>query len=173
LHTTENYNGQLTGQKGIHAFWESRLPEMFSDDFNFFVGRATYVANPQAAAWNAVKTSHEAVDSVLIEEKKLSLRMGDRKYSFETKGRQTVRVYSQSYSNAYFRLLDGMVERRMRASIKMTGDFWYSAWVDAGQPDMKSLIGYTPTEAELAERRRELELNKNNAVRTREHESDN
>lgn len=26
LHTTENYNGQLTGQKGIHAFWESRLP---------------------------------------------------------------------------------------------------------------------------------------------------
>ena len=26
LHTTVNYNGQLTDQVGIHAFWESRLP---------------------------------------------------------------------------------------------------------------------------------------------------
>jgi len=29
LHTTENYNGQLTGQTGIHGLWESRLPELF------------------------------------------------------------------------------------------------------------------------------------------------
>jgi|TARA_B110000483_G_scaffold129466_1_gene155184 hypothetical protein len=33
LYTNKNYNGQLTNQKGIHAFWESRLPELFSDDF--------------------------------------------------------------------------------------------------------------------------------------------
>ena len=26
LHTTENYNGQLSDQTGIHGFWESRLP---------------------------------------------------------------------------------------------------------------------------------------------------
>ncbi|MGC6428813.1 MAG: hypothetical protein ACON4Y_05945 [Flavobacteriales bacterium] len=36
LHTTINYDGQLTGQKGIHAFWESRLPELFSSEYNFF-----------------------------------------------------------------------------------------------------------------------------------------
>ncbi|HAZ26009.1 MAG TPA: S1/P1 Nuclease, partial [Algoriphagus sp.] len=28
LHTTKNYNGQLTGQEGIHGFWESRIPEL-------------------------------------------------------------------------------------------------------------------------------------------------
>ena len=39
LHTTENYNGQLTGQKGIHAFWESRLPELFSEDYNYLVDK--------------------------------------------------------------------------------------------------------------------------------------
>lgn len=171
LHTTENYNGQLTGQEGIHAFWESRLPEMFSDDFDFFVGRADYISNPQVAAWEAVKASHQAVDSVLSEEKRLSARMGDRKFSFETKGRQTIKVYSRAYATAYYKLLDRMVERRMRASIKMTGDIWYSAWVDAGQPDIKSLIGYTPTENELLERRRELELKRNSQVRTRDHET--
>jgi hypothetical protein len=29
LHTTENYNGQLTNQHGIHGFWESRVPEVY------------------------------------------------------------------------------------------------------------------------------------------------
>lgn len=173
LHTTENYNGQMTGQEGIHAFWESRLPEMFSDDFNFFVGKASYISNPQLAAWEAVGQSHAAVDSVLMEEKKLSERMGDRRYSFETKGRQTAKVYSRAYSIAYYKLLDGMVERRMCAAIKMTGDLWYSAWVDAGQPDIRSLISYTPTEEELSERRRELEQARNNAIKARDHETGN
>lgn len=173
LHTTENYNGQLTGQEGIHAFWESRLPELFSDDFNYFVGRAEYVSNPQLAAWKAIQSSHEAVDSVLSEEKKLSEKMEGKKYSFETKGRQTVKVYSRSYSKAYYHLLDGMVERRMRAAIKLIGDFWFTAWIDGGQPDLKALIGYTPSETELAERRKELQQWKQQRLKSREHETDN
>jgi len=173
LHTTENYNGQLTGQEGIHAFWESRLPELFSDDFNYFVGKAEYISDPQVAAWSAVQSSHEAVDSVLLEEKKLSEKMEGKKYSFETKGRQTVKVYSRSYSKAYHNLLDGMVERRMRAAIKMIGDFWFTAWIDGGQPDLKVLIGYTPSETELTERRNELQRWKEQRVKSREHEIDN
>jgi hypothetical protein len=38
----------------------------------------------------------------------------------------------------------------------MTGDLWYTAWVDAGQPDIKSLIDYKPTEEELKKRAEEL-----------------
>src|SRR5690606_27554363 len=34
LHTTENYNGQLTDQYGIHAFWESRIPELSADGYD-------------------------------------------------------------------------------------------------------------------------------------------
>ena len=33
-----------------------------------------------------------------------------------------------------------MVERRMRASIKMVGDFWFSCWVKAGQPNLSDLL---------------------------------
>ncbi len=47
LHTSENYDGQLTGQKGIHAFWESRVPELLADKkFNFFIGKAEYIKDP-------------------------------------------------------------------------------------------------------------------------------
>ena len=32
-----------------------------------------------------------------------------------------------------------MIERRMRQSIYAIASFWYTAWVNAGQPDLKSL----------------------------------
>ncbi|HYC87353.1 MAG TPA: zinc dependent phospholipase C family protein, partial [Chryseosolibacter sp.] len=72
LHTTENYNGQLTGQEGIHALWESRLPELFAENYDFYVGRPDHISNTQLAAWKAVECAHAAVDSVLYQEKKLS-----------------------------------------------------------------------------------------------------
>src|SRR5690606_30274560 len=46
LHNTENYNGQLNGQEGIHGFWESRLVELYSQEYDFFVGRAIYLTDP-------------------------------------------------------------------------------------------------------------------------------
>lgn len=170
LHTTENYNGQLTGQVGIHAFWESRLPELFADDYNFLVGKAEYLPNPQLAIWKAIEQAHHAVDSVLLEEKKLQEQIGFKQHSFETKGRQTVKVYSQEYAHHYHSQLQGMVERQMRAAIKLTGDFWYTAWVDAGQPDLKSLLEYKPTEEELKKRRAELALWKEQNLSVRSHE---
>jgi len=65
LHNTENYNGQLTGQKGIHGFWESRLPELFGEEYNYFVGRAEYMPDINASIWQIVLESSLAVDSVL------------------------------------------------------------------------------------------------------------
>lgn len=170
LHTTENYNGQLTGQTGIHAFWESRLPELYAADYDLLVGKATYLTHPQLAIWKAIEGAHRAVDSVLKEERKLFEDMGDQQHSFETRGRQTVKVYSQEYARRYHERLQGMVERQMRAAIKLTGDFWYTAWVDAGQPDLKRLIQYKPSEEDLIKRRAELALWKQQNLTVREHE---
>jgi len=141
LHTTVNYNGQLTGQYGIHGFWESRIPELLSDDYDFLVGKATYVENTQLAAWNAVIQAHQAVDSVLRFERELSLKFSeDKKYSFIDRGNLSTKSYSREFTKAYSDLLDGQVERQMRKSIKMTADFWFTAWVDAGQPDLNDLL---------------------------------
>lgn len=142
LHTTRNYNGQLSGQKGIHGFWESRLPELFAINYDFFVGKASYIERPQQEIWQAVIRAHEALDSVLVFEKELSHKLGEeRKYSFEERNGLTVRVYSREFSEAYHAELQGQVERQMRGAIKMIADFWYTAWVDAGQPDLLSLVG--------------------------------
>ncbi len=171
LHATHNYNGQLTGQNGIHALWESRLPELFFEQYDFFVGKAEYISDPQAAAWAAIHQSAALVDSVLTEEKLLA-DASPVKFNYETKGKQTIKVYSVSFSKAYHMRLDGMVERRLRSSIKMVGDLWFTAWVDAGQPDLKHLMSYHPSEAELAARRDELKKWKEKNFMTREHEDD-
>ena len=135
LHTTENYNGQLTGQKGIHAFWESRLPELFSEDYDYLVGTANYKYSVLDFAWETVESSYAALDSVLGFDKLLSESFDkDRQYSYEKRGSKTINVRSEEFSDAYHNMLSGMVERRMRKTIISIGSLWYSAWVDAGQP---------------------------------------
>ena len=135
LHTTENHNGQLTNQVGIHAFWESRLPELYSRDYDFFVGKANYIENPLKEAWKILRNTYSYKDSVLLIEARLSKKFAsDRKFSFSERNGLVVKEYSEEYSNAYHKALNGMVERQMRSSILEVGSFWYSAWVDAGQP---------------------------------------
>lgn len=173
LHTTENYDGQLTGQRGIHGLWESRLPELFSTDYDFFVGRATYIKNPQQAIWDAVIHAHEALDSVFGFEIAVTEKIGtDKKYSFETRGNATVKVYSREFSQKYHEIMDGMVERQMVRSVKMVGDFWYTCWIDAGQPDLDKLIDFELSKEELEQRRLELKEWKEKTFHSREHESD-
>ncbi len=170
LHTTENYNGQKTNQKGIHGFWESRLPELFAHDYDFLVGKASYVEDPIERAWANVKVAHLAMDSVLFLERKLNGKTSqDKKYSFEERNRQTVKVYSKEYSKKYHNMMRGMVERQMRASIKMTADFWYSCWVDAGQPELDGLIDFEFDEEILKQMKEEQEYWKKRTVKSREH----
>ncbi|MBX7051266.1 MAG: zinc dependent phospholipase C family protein [Flavobacteriales bacterium] len=141
LHTTSNYNGQQTGQRGIHGFWESRLPELYSEDYDFFVGKSQYIKAPLNYIWDRVEESFAAVDSVLGFERDLnSVYSEDQKYSFESRGQMNVTVYSSAYSDAYNNMLDGQVERRMRKAVVSVGSYWYTAWVDAGQPDLSKFV---------------------------------
>ncbi|WP_259016133.1 zinc dependent phospholipase C family protein [Emticicia fluvialis] len=152
LHTTRNYNGQLTNQVGIHGLWESRLPVLFAENYDLMLGQATYEEHPDKRAWQAIITAHTALDSVLIFEKGLSNEFSeDKKYSFEEVNNVTTRVYSRAFSARYHTMLKNQVERQMRASIKMIGDFWFTCWVDAGQPDLGAFKKYEPNPKEEEE----------------------
>jgi hypothetical protein len=155
LHTTENYNGQLTNQKGIHGLWESRLVELNVENYTYFVGKANYIEKVTDFAWDAVQTSHLALDSVFSLERKISSEFStDKKYSFEAKGNITTRVYSYEFAQAYHKSLNGMVERRMKKAILATGSVWYTAWIDAGQPDLSQLRYDQPTTNQLEEQKK-------------------
>ena len=140
LHTTENYNGQLTNQYGIHGLWESRLIELQAENYNYWIGKAKYLPSVQKEIWAAVRASHIALDSVLQFEKKVSSEIGlSEKYAYEQRGGTLTKVYARKFCEAYHKSLNGMVERRLRAAILMVSSVWYTAWVDAGQPDLSNL----------------------------------
>ncbi len=141
LHTTVNYNGQLTNQVGIHGFWESRVPELFSEDYDFFTGRAEAIDRVLPFFWELIYSSHQLVQPVLEIEKELSLSFDrSQQFTVETRGRQNVKTYSEKYAESYQTAMDGMVERQMREAIISVGSVWYSAWIQAGKPNVDSLI---------------------------------
>lgn len=153
LHASSNHNGQLTGQQGIHGFWESRVPELLADkEWSFFIGKAEYIKNPGDFIWKRVLESASEADTVLKYEKQLSEKFSpDKKFAFENRNGKIVRQYSSAYSLAYNQMLKGMIEARMRSSIYAVASFWYTAWVDAGQPDLTKLSNKTFSEQDLKE----------------------
>ena len=141
LHTSSNHNGQFTDQKGIHGFWESRIPELLAEKkWDLVTGKAQYISDPLQFTWKLILESAKAVDSVLRFEKELSFSFpADQRYSYESRKGIILKQYSSAYAMAYNEKLNGMVERRMRASIHAVASFWYTAWINAGQPDLSSL----------------------------------
>ena len=175
LHATKNYNGQFTDQKGIHGFWESRIPELLAEkEWDFFIGKADYIKNPSDFIWKRVLESAAAADTVLKYEKELTNQFpGDQKFSFEDRNGIIIRQYSSAFSKAYDAKLKGMIERRMRQSIYAVASFWYTAWVNAGQPDLKKLSNKEFSAEDLKEFESLNNSWKNAGIKGREHETPN
>jgi hypothetical protein len=140
LHASSNHNGQMTNQIGIHGFWESRLPELFAAQYEMLIERAVYIRDPLAFIWERIDQSAAAADTVLSIEKHLSTAKHDQHiFSYEKRNGKYERIYAVDYAAQYHRALNGMVERRIRASTHAIASFWYTAWVDAGQPNLSEI----------------------------------
>jgi hypothetical protein len=140
LHTTKYYNGRTPEQRGIHALWESRVPEMLAGEFNYFVGRASFIESPLDYAWELVKMSHMKVDTIFgVYDSLMTVYTSDQYYAHEMRGQATVRTYSREFTLAFHTGTNQMVERQMQLAVKSIGDFWFTAWVLAGQPDLYKL----------------------------------
>ena len=153
LHACKNHNGQYTNQHGIHGFWESRIPELFAEEeYDLLTGTAMYLASPGRFIWSRVLESAAASDTVLMTESALSaLFPADQKFAFEERLGKITRQYSNAFSRLYQEKLNGMVERRFRQSIMAVAAFWYTAWVNAGKPDLRQLNHQQPSPYDLEE----------------------
>ncbi len=145
LHTSVNHDGQLTNQKGIHALWESRLPDIYGLSYNYQLGKAQYIENIQAEFLKIILHSHQLKDSLLLKDSGLKKTFAENKiYKLDLNGQVLKNKYgkpnfSDDYASALHQVLNGMVEKQMRASIQTTANFWYTAWVNAGSPDLSNL----------------------------------
>ena len=153
LHASSNHNGQFTGQHGIHGFWESRIPELLAEkEWDYWLGKADYIRKPLHFIWKRVYESALAADSVLLFERELNTRFpAQGKYAFENRNGILVKQYSEAYTVEYNKMLNGMVERRFRESVYAVASFWYTAWVNAGQPDCRKIAQTAMNDSDSAE----------------------
>ena len=143
LHTTLNYDGQLTGQAGIHSVWETRLPELFGGGYMLLVEEVEYITDIRSWAWSVVKESHALVAPLLLAERNASNGGRDHMHVRQERGGSMQLLRSESWCADYHEALEGMVEMRWRASIRSVAALWYTAWVDAGSPDLAGVLGPT------------------------------
>ena len=141
LHTATNHDGQLTNQRGIHALWESRLPEIFGKTYNFNTGEAIYINDVTLETWKMIKQSHDLEDTLLITDKKLRMSFNaDQLYKKDASGKHVLsygqQVFSDEYSARFHQALNGMVENQMRLSVADVANYWYTAWVNGGKPNL-------------------------------------
>lgn len=121
LHTTENYDGQLTGDTGVHSRFESDLIEQFPDVIEERYDPAQQVEDVPARLIETVHTSHGFVQEVLA---------GDRQNQYSNREKD-------GYSLVKARETHGeLASRRLNDAAHTTASLWYSAWVEAGRPEL-------------------------------------
>lgn len=142
LHTTINYDGQLTNQKGIHSLWESMIPELMLNEYKLSSKhRASYLKSPEEAIWNAIRRSNALVPEMLLNETEISKQFTDStKYRIQIRRGREVKSYTTAFAKAYAASLKNSINEQLIHSANLIADFWYTAWVDAGRPEIQNLI---------------------------------
>ena len=150
LHVTVNYDGQLTNQKGLHSLWETMVPEIEIDHYTLYSQhKANYLKDPSAAIWAAVRESQSLLGGVFEQEKLVSTQFADSaKYRFQERNGKSYRTYTSAFAKAYSQKLGSSINDQLLHSADMIADFWFSAWMDAGSPDLGSLCQHEYSRAD-------------------------
>jgi hypothetical protein len=131
LHAVVNYNGQLTGQDGVHSRWEGELFERNRSSLKIAPPPLTPVTVPRDAMFDVLLASNRLAENVLSVDRTAA------------EGRE---FYDDAYFDAFAKGTLTTLERRLNDSISAVASFIVGAWETAGKPAI-------PLEAERTPRR--------------------
>ena len=119
LHASNNYDGQLTGNTGIHARFERDLFEKFEARLMVKPAPPKAITHPRDAAFDALLASYRLVDPIL---------------KADTAALGHSNTYDDRYFEAFFTAVKSILEQRLAASITATAGIIRGAWEQAGRP---------------------------------------
>ena len=119
FHATNNYDGQLTGNTGIHARFERDLIERFQSRLMLVPETPKAIRNPRDAAFDALLEGHTQVDAILKADTQAAI------------GKD---VYDDDYFEKLFAAVKPILERQLSRSITATAGVITGAWEAAGRP---------------------------------------
>jgi hypothetical protein len=132
FHAVVNYDGQLTGQNGIHSRFESLLFERYRAQLAIAPKPMAAIRAPRDYIFEAIIAGTQLVPPIL---KSDLAAIGTRD------------VYDDAYYAAFFKSNRAVLERRLNESIAAVAAMITGAWEDAGRPAL-------PLDAPAAPQRR-------------------
>jgi hypothetical protein len=120
LHITKNYNGQFTGQTGVHSRYETTMVGKFESQIIYPVDSARIIQNVREFVFDYLYEDYKYVDSVLIADG----------YATTTGGA----TGSTEYYQALWAKSGDFTILMMRNASDALASLVYTAWVEAGSP---------------------------------------
>jgi hypothetical protein len=122
FHASNNYDGALTGNTGIHARFETDLIERFESRLTLTSAATKAIANPRDAAFDVLLASYKLVDPILKADTE------------SVAGKDT---YDDDYYEKFFTKVRPILEQRLSQAITATASIIIGAWEQAGRPVIK------------------------------------
>ncbi len=119
LHSVVNYDGQLTGQRGVHVRWEAFLFERYRDQLNIAPKAIPPILNPRDFVFDRVVEGAQLAPAVLKADQDA---IGSRD------------IYDNQYYTALMKTSRPILERRLNESIAAVAAMIAGAWEAAGKP---------------------------------------
>lgn len=129
LHAVVNYNGQVTGQEGLHSRWESELFDRNRTRLAIAPAAVKPVSNPRDFMFDVLLASNRAAANVL----EADLKAAD--------GRE---FYDDGYFDMFAKGTLPTLERRLNDSISAVAAMIIGAWEQAGKPAIPAEPERTP-----------------------------
>jgi len=124
LHITRNYNGQFTGNDGIHSRYETSMVNAFIDEIQYDGDSIQLVPDVNAYIFQYLYENYTLLDSILNADNYAKTVAGS--------------TSSQAYKQALWDKTGAMtIELMKRASHAIT-ELLYTAWVNAGSPSLSA-----------------------------------
>jgi hypothetical protein len=121
FHAALNYDGQLSGQWGIHSRFESELFERYKEKLQIAPKPVAPVPNPREFIFDALTASFPFVQPALDADKAA------------VAGRD---VYDEQYFTLFFSRTKPILEKRLSDTISGVASMITAAWVEAGRPPL-------------------------------------
>jgi hypothetical protein len=122
FHASNNYDGEMTGNAGIHARFERDLIERFQSRLTLSPAAPTAITHPRDAAFEVLLASYTLVDPIL---------------RADTESAAGKDVYDDDYYEKFFTKVRPVLERRLSEAITATAGIIIGAWEQAGRPPVK------------------------------------
>jgi hypothetical protein len=121
FHTTENFDGHLSGQPGIDIRFGTNMVDRYSMFFPMRANDAAYVRDPTDHAFDDAMSAHASLENILLADRRAREGLSD---------------YNAEYYDRFYNLAGSILIRQLSDAATDVGSYWLSAWINAGRPQL-------------------------------------